>query len=445
MTVSALNRVVAGSLLRSFPLVRVAGEVCNFTRAASGHWYFGLKDPAAQVRCVMFRGRNALVGRPPRDGEAVEVLAQVTLYEPRGEFQLGVESLQRAGIGRLYEEFVRLRDRLAADGLFDQHVKRPLPRFPRSVAVVTSLQAAALRDVLVALQRRTPYLRVIVHPVPVQGDGAGARIAAALAAASARRETDVILLVRGGGSLEDLWAFNEEIVARAIRAATLPVVTGVGHESDITIADLAADLRAPTPTAAAEVVAPAQRELAEYLHAAVQLLARRARASMERQQQRLDYAQRATALPDSWLRAASARVAGLALRLDLGLSQARQQAQARLALLVQRADALRRLRDPRRAAADDRAQRLRRAAGQRLAEHRMKLQQLVQALGHLDPARVLERGYAIVFDEPRRAVTDARAIAAGARLEVQLARGELSVEVRASHVRASDKGTAPHD
>ena len=151
MTVSTLNRVVAGSLLRSFPLVRVAGEVCNFTRAASGHWYFGLKDPAAQVRCVMFRGRNALVGRPPRDGEAVEVLAQVTLYEPRGEFQLGVESLQRSGVGRLYEEFVRLRDRLAAEGLFDQDVKRPLPRFPRSVAVVTSLQAAALRDVLVAL------------------------------------------------------------------------------------------------------------------------------------------------------------------------------------------------------------------------------------------------------------------------------------------------------
>ena len=411
MTVSALNRVVAGSLLRSFPLVRVAGEVCNFTRAASGHWYFGLKDPAAQVRCVMFRGRNALVGRPPRDGEAVEVLAQVTLYEPRGEFQLGVESLQRSGVGRLYEEFVRLRDRLAAEGLFDQDVKRPLPRFPRNVAVVTSLQAAALRDVLVALQRRTPYLRVIVHAVPVQGDGAGARIAAALAAASARCETDVILLVRGGGSLEDLWAFNEEVVARAIRAATVPVVTGVGHESDITIADLAADLRAPTPTAAAELVAPAQRELAEYLQAAVQLLARRARASMERQQQRLDYAQRATALPDVWLRAASVR----------------------------------RLRDPRRTEAAERAERLRRAAGQCMAAHRTKLQQLVQALGHLDPRRVLERGYAIVFDERRRAVTDARAIAAGARLEVQLARGELSVDVRASHVRASDEGTSPHD
>ena len=209
----------------------------------------------------MFRGRNALVASQPRDGEAVEVLAQVTLYEPRGEFQLGVESLQRAGVGRLYEQFVRLRDRLAAAGLFDAAVKRALPRFPRSIAVVTSLQAAALRDVLAALQRRAPYLRVTVHAAPVQGEGAGARLAAALAGASARGDADVVLLVRGGGSLEDLWAFNEEVLARAIRASVVPVVTGVGHESDITIADLAADLRAPTPTAAAELVAPARRDL----------------------------------------------------------------------------------------------------------------------------------------------------------------------------------------
>ncbi|MDZ7652069.1 MAG: exodeoxyribonuclease VII large subunit [Burkholderiaceae bacterium] len=250
LTVSALNRAVAGLLARGMPLVNVSGEIGNLARAASGHWYFTLKDDAAQVRCVMFRGRNALLGFVPREGDAVQLRASVGLYEARGEYQLTVESMERAGQGRLFEEFMRLKARLAAEGLFDDERKRPLPALPRAIGIVTSLQAAALRDVVTTLQRRAPYARLIVYPVPVQGEGAGARIAAMLATAGARREVEVLLLVRGGGSIEDLWAFNEEVVARAIRASALPVVVGVGHESDITIADFAADLRAPTPTAA---------------------------------------------------------------------------------------------------------------------------------------------------------------------------------------------------
>ncbi|MBC8120140.1 MAG: exodeoxyribonuclease VII large subunit, partial [Burkholderiaceae bacterium] len=260
LTVSALNRAVSGLLQRSFPLVRVRGEIANLSRAISGHWYFALKDSQAQVRCVMFRARSQLLDWTPRDGDEVEANAVVSLYEARGEFQLSVEFMRRAGQGRLFEEFLRLKARLAAEGLFASERKRPLPRIPRRIAVVTSLQAAALCDLVTTLCRRAPYVGVIVYPVPVQGAGAGGEIAAMLRRVSRRAELDgveVLLLVRGGGSIEDLWAFNQEVVARAIVACAIPVIVGIGHESDVTIADFAADLRAPTPTAAAELVAPA--------------------------------------------------------------------------------------------------------------------------------------------------------------------------------------------
>jgi exodeoxyribonuclease VII large subunit len=226
----------------------------------------------------------------PREGDEVEVSAAVGLYEARGEFQLTVESMRRFGAGRLWEEFLRLRQRLSAEGLFDAAIKRPLPGLPRRVGVVTSVQAAALRDVLTTLRRRAPYLGIVVYPVPVQGAEAGARIAAMLAKASARAEVDVLLLVRGGGSLEDLWAFNEEVVARAIRASALPVIVGVGHESDFTIADFAADVRAPTPTAAAELVAPERQGLVREVASRLGALARASARALGERFQRLDYA-----------------------------------------------------------------------------------------------------------------------------------------------------------
>src|SRR5712671_347416 len=281
LSVSELLRSVRDTLERRFPLAWVRGEVSNLSRPGSGHCYFTLKDGAAQVDCVMFRSRLAALDWELRDGARVEARALVTLYEPRGRFQLNVEALRPAGMGPLYERFVRLKEKLEREGLFDAAAKRALPQLPRAIGVLTSLRAAALHDVLQTLERRNRSLSVIVYPVPVQGEGAAARIAAMLATASARGECDVLLLVRGGGSIEDLWQFNEESVARAIRACAIPVVVGVGHETDFTIADFAADRRAPTPTAAAELVSPSRAELLSRVAECIRCLARGARARLQ--------------------------------------------------------------------------------------------------------------------------------------------------------------------
>lgn len=426
LTVSALNRAVAGLLERSFPLVRVQGEICNLTRASSGHWYFGLKDDSAQVRCVMFRGRNALIGWQPREGDDVEVNAVVSLYEARGEFQLNVESMQRAGLGRLYEEFLRLKQRLAAEGLFDQ-ARRPLPRLPLRVGVVTSLQAAALRDVLSALQRRAPYLHVVIYPVPVQGTGAGAQIAAMLACVSHRAEVDVVLLVRGGGSIEDLWSFNEEVVARAIRACTLPVVVGVGHESDFTIADFAADVRAPTPTAAAELVAPTADSLRDSLAAGLRLLARSVRGQLQAAAQSVDYAQRRLATPRSVLAALETRVGALQSRAIAAAARLSVRASSRLASLQARCVQVRPIPDMEAVL----ARRSRLMAGGRAGVNALglRLVPLAARLAALDPNAVLARGYAMALDASGRAVTRAQDLEPGDALQVLLAQGRAGVRV----------------
>jgi exodeoxyribonuclease VII large subunit len=426
LTVSALNRAVAGLLERSFPLVRVQGEICNLTRAASGHWYFGLKDDSAQVRCVMFRGRNSLLDWQPRDGDDVEVNAIVSLYEARGEFQLNIESMRRAGLGRLYEEFLRLKQRLAAEGLFDQP-RRPLPRLPRRVGVVTSLQAAALRDVLSALQRRAPYLQAVIYPVPVQGSGAGAQIAAMLECVSRRAEVDVVLLVRGGGSIEDLWSFNEEAVARGIRACALPVIVGVGHESDVTIADFAADVRAPTPTAAAELVAPTAESLREGVESRLRHLARQLRALLQSVAQRVDYAQRRLATPRSALASLDVRIGALQSRAVAAAARFVGRAGARLASLRGRCAQARPLPD----VAPLLAGRSRLVAGGRAAtkDRELRLVSLVARLTALDPHAVLNRGYAIALDASGRAVTGAGSLSPGDALQIVLARGRAGVRV----------------
>jgi len=427
ITVSLLNRAVAGLLARSFRLLRVRGEIANFTRASSGHWYFTLKDDRAQVRCAMFRGRNQLADFVPRDGDEVEVLAQVGLYEPRGEYQLTVEAVQRSGLGRLYERFLQLKNRLQAEGLFD--AQRPLPGFPRAIGVVTSLQAAALRDVLTTLARRSPQAAVIVYPVPVQGEGAGDRIAAMLQTVSRRGEVDVVLLVRGGGSIEDLWAFNEEVVARAIRACAIPVVVGVGHESDVTIADFAADLRAPTPTAAAEMAAPDRAALLRSVDERVAQVRRLARNRLQQAQQHLDYCQRALASPRAPLQALAARVHTLALRAGRALSR-------QVGGLHRRSDELsarvRRL-APRIDSAEARLQRrastLAAAARHLLHGRQARLQTLAARLQALDPHAVLARGYALAIDARGHVVSDAARLAAGDLLRLRFARGGARARV----------------
>jgi len=436
LTVSALNRAVAGLLERSFPLVRVRGEIANLTRAASGHWYFVLKDDTAQVRCVMFRGRNQLLDWTPRDGDEIEVSAVVSLYQARGEFQLGVEFMRRAGQGRLFEEFLRLKAKLAAEGLFDSERKRPLPRMPRRIGVITSLQAAALRDVLTTFQRRAPYVGVIVYPVPVQGAGAGSRISAMLDTVSRRNEVDVVLLVRGGGSIEDLWSFNEEAVARSIRACALPVVVGVGHESDFTIADLAADMRAATPTAAAELVAPSLEALWETMATQLRHLARQLQARLEAAGQRIDYAQRRLAAPRAPLAGLDTRIRLLGARVAAATARATGQAATRL-------QASRRHWLQARPALDQEGLLARRsrivALGNAVfGERAMHLRPLIARLATLDPHAVLSRGYAIALDSTGCAVTQAGALTVGDALRLVLARGTAGVRVESLH--ADDPG-----
>ena len=289
--VAGLLAALSESLSSRFSAVTVSGELSGFTRAASGHCYFSLKDAdglAASLRGAMFRRAAGLLDFEPGDGMRVEMRGRLAVYEPRGELQFVAEAMRLAGAGSLYEQFLRLRERLEAAGLFARERKRPLPSFPTRIGIVTSLGAAALHDVLTALARRAPQVSVVVYPSLVQGSEAPRALVSALELANARQEVDLLLLVRGGGSLEDLWAFNDERVVRAVAGSALPIVCGVGHETDITLADLAADLRAPTPTAAAELAAPARADCLERLSALGRLLSLRTTARLDGQAQRLD-------------------------------------------------------------------------------------------------------------------------------------------------------------
>jgi len=288
LSVGDLNRAIAASLEDRFDTVWVSGEISNFKAYESGHWYFSLKDEEGQIRCVMFRGRNGQVGFMPQSGDLVEVSASLGMYVPRGDIQLTIQTLRRAGMGGLYEAFLKLKAKLAKEGLFDEDRKRDIPTHPRSIGIITSPQAAALKDVLSTLARRAPHIPIVIYPTLVQGPDAPAGIIAALKAAEKENAVDVILLVRGGGSIEDLWAFNDEQLAYAIANSKIPVVSGVGHETDFTIADFVADLRAPTPTGAAELAAPRKDQLLQELDAIKQALLQRVNQRVEREAQTLD-------------------------------------------------------------------------------------------------------------------------------------------------------------
>ncbi len=429
LSVSSLNRSVRDLLESRFPLVWVGGEVSNLTLARSGHLYFSLKDDQAQVRCVLFRHRGQLIDWAPRVGMHVEVRAVVTLYEPRGDFQLNVEFMRRAGQGALHEAFLRLKDRLAAEGLFDEAAKRPLPAFPRTIGVITSLGAAALRDVLTTLARRNPSIPVIVYPTAVQGEGAAQEVAAALGRAGRRAECDVLILCRGGGSIEDLWSFNDERVARAIRACPLPVVVGVGHETDFTIADFAADRRAPTPTGAAELVSPARDELLARIGALGERLHRRVSRDLETRMQLLDHLTRRLVHPARRLQAQAAVLAQLVVRSRQAAERAFERERWRLTALIERS----RRRLPQVDALGQHtthlARRLDAASRQLVADREARLRTLMRSLTALDPRAVLERGYSIARDRDGRAVRDSAGLARGDRLDLTFARGAAGVRV----------------
>jgi exodeoxyribonuclease VII large subunit len=428
--VSELNHAIGTMLERAFPLLWVAGEVSNFTRAASGHWYFSIKDSGAQMRCVMFRGRAQHAEFVPKEGDRIEVRALLTMYEPRGEIQLNVEAVRRTGQGRLYEAFLRLKAQLEAEGLFAPERKRPLPHHPRAIGIVTSLQAAALRDVLATLARRAPHVRVIVYPAPVQGAGAAEKLAAALETANARREVEVLLLCRGGGSIEDLWSFNDEALARTIAASALPVVSGVGHETDFTIADFAADLRAPTPTAAAELASPQHAMLVRDLEARHAALARGMARRLEQQAQRLDWLARRLVSPAERLARQRTHLGQLAARLTGAGDRPVRDARARFALVQLRWQRARPDAARARQALEIWSQRLTAALQRRSERDAARVASCAARLETLSPQRTLERGYAALLDaKTGRALRSPAMLAPQRRLTVHLAEGVADVTV----------------
>ncbi len=429
ISVAELNRRAREFIEAGFPLLWIAGEISNFTRAASGHCYFSLKDATAQVRCVFFRHKAALIDWKPENGMQVEVRALPTLYEARGDFQLTVESVRRSGLGALFEAFERLKRKLEQEGLFETSRRRPIPEFPRSVGVVTSPKAAALRDVLTTLARRMPGIRVVLYPTSVQGEGAGEKIAQAIRTASARRETDVLIVCRGGGSMEDLWAFNEEIVARAIVDCAMPVVSGVGHETDFTIADFVADARAPTPTAAAELVSPNRAELLARLGVLGARLSRDIDRALGTRMQQIDYLGKRLVHPGERIGAELRHMGHLANRLRSAATHALDASAWNLSGLLQRLrDGLPDI-DAQIARQQELRLRLQHGQARVLEQHEARLVKMKANLAHLNPQAVLERGYSIVEKRDGRIVRSVEQVAAGESLRLRFARGAARTHV----------------
>jgi exodeoxyribonuclease VII large subunit len=411
--VAALLVATGDALAARFGAVAVRGELSGFSRAGSGHCYFALKDAdggQALLRCAMFRRAASLVSFAPADGQQVELRGRLGVYEARGELQMVVEAMQRVGTGTLYEELLRRRALLAAEGLFDAERKRAVPAHPRRLGVVTSLGAAALHDVLTTLQRRSPHVQVVVYPSVVQGAEAPAALANALMLASSRAEVDTLLLVRGGGSLEDLWAFNDERVVRAVAACSMPVICGVGHETDITLADLVADLRAPTPTAAAELAAPARDEALAGLAAQQARLQRAQQRRLQNQAQGLDQLALRLGQPGRVVLQQGQRLDALAARASRALVASCQSQGLRL---------------------QQTQQRLQRAAQVLLVRHQQSLAVATSGLLGHDPQRVLRRGYAWVEAADGRPVVSAHDLLVGQRVRAVWADGSAQTEVLA--------------
>lgn len=410
--VGPLMRAVADTLSARFNPVAVRGELSGFSRAASGHCYFSLKDDTGQVRCAMFRRSADQLSFAPRDGQLVEARGKLDVYGARGDLQLIVESLQPAGQGALFEQFLKLKAQLEAEGLFEEARKRPLPAQPRSIGIVTSLGAAALRDVVTALKRRVPHIPVTIYPSAVQGMQAAAELCTALQTAYRRHanhgESEVLLLVRGGGSLEDLWSFNDPALVRTIAQAPMPVVCGVGHETDFTLADFVADLRAPTPTAAAELCAPTRMQRQGELTYLQERLNDGVYRDIDQRGQRLDRLTQRLGRPSGRLHDSQRQLASLQHALERSGSLAVQRHHNGLQSLQTR---------------------LPQALQRALEVQRLRLQRGQTALGLLDPQLVLQRGYAFLTDEHGRALTQAAQARPGQALRATLADGGLDVRV----------------
>ncbi len=431
LSVSQLNAMARELLESAFDSLWISGELSNVSMPASGHWYFTLKDRNAQVRCAMFRSRNVLARCRPEAGRQVLVKARVSLYEGRGDYQLIVESLEPAGAGDLQRQFEALKAKLQSEGLFDPGAKKPLPAWPVKVGVITSATGAALQDICHVLKRRFPAMTVVVVPVAVQGEGAARQIADAIRLVNHERAADVLLVGRGGGSIEDLWAFNEEIVARAIFASAIPVVSAVGHETDFTIADFVADVRAPTPSAAAELISPDQDELLQRLARFRQQLSRG--IHQHRQHWRITLHNLSSRLqhPRHRLQAHAQQLDHLEQRLTHALYKHIAALQNRLASAHQH---LRHQTPLTRTATQRRTlvqlqERLERAVLRRQQEHRQQLRHHLQRLTDVSPLNTLQRGYAIVQDEAGNIVRRSAQVAPDDMITARLADGRLLCKV----------------
>ena len=386
LTVTELNRLAKEVLELSFPLFWVSGEISNFTRAASGHWYFSLKDKTAQVKCVMFKGRNSYSDFIPREGDSIEARCTVTLYEARGDFQVTVESIRKAGLGALFEAFEELKIKLQNEGLFDASLKQLLPKHPKAIGIVTSADAAALRDVLTTLKRRSPNTPIIIYSTPVQGKGAAATIAKAINTAQQRLEVDVLIICRGGGSMEDLWQFNEEIVARAIASCTIATISGVGHETDFTIADFVADVRAATPTAAAELASSDHASVKRQLGFLQQKLHHRMNEVLNKQSQTLDYLFKRLISPSRQVADKNQQLIHLQRRFKLAMRQLMQHQEYRI-------------------------------------------QSVNNSLAQLNPLAVLARGYALINDKNGHVLASKQQFIARQNVRITLHDGMVEAKI----------------
>lgn len=385
-SVKEINRLVRELLEQSFPSFWISGEISNFISASSGHWYFSLKDDEAQVRCTMFKNKNMAADWVPKNGEKIEAKCFIGLYEARGEYQLNIELIRHAGAGLLSEAFNQLKEKLLKEGLFEPSRKKPIPQFPKSIGVITSPTGAAIEDILITLKRRSPHIPVFIYPTLVQGKEAPSAIVKALEIANTRMECDVLILARGGGSIEDLWAFNEEIVARAIVASKIPTITGVGHETDTTIADFVSDLRAPTPTGAAEIVTGHTVELIKTIQVYKNQLNKMMANVIRELMQKIDYLEKRLISPKQQLQRQKEQIHQYLLRINQSMKNA-------------------------------------------MIQYRLNIDKLKLNLDHLSPHAVLSRGYSIVTNIDGQIVNNVAQLKLNDKIHIQLNHGQADANI----------------
>ena len=385
-SVSEINKLVKDILQHNFPIILVKGEISNFIEASSGHWYFSLKDSNAQVRCTMFKGKNSRIKWKPKNGESIEAECKVGLYEARGEYQLNIESLQKSGLGDLFEKFNRLKEKLIAEGLFDEVNKKPIPSFVKRVGVVTSPDGAVVRDIISTLKRRNEFLKIVIYPTPVQGTGSVEGIVNALNTANQRDEVDVVILARGGGSIEDLWSFNDENVARCISQSMLPTISAIGHETDVTISDFIADLRAPTPTAAAEIVSTNLSDIFEKLEYFNLKLLTIIQSKLDYLYQKIDYLEKCLMSPSEKIIAQNILIKNYLDRITISMKSS-------------------------------------------LNNYQNKIDLVKKNISLLNPNEILSRGYSIIFDKNQNIVNDVSQILVKDKIEVKLHKGRLKADI----------------